>query len=101
MAYWRASPDKGRDDQINRRRVPALRQQARGIHDPQLLKTTNGIRISRACAPVMARAFGCALLFDIVNVQKLDARSCNRLRLDRRMLSGSAVHLSICAIGSL
>jgi hypothetical protein len=45
----------------------------------------------------MARAFGCALLFDIVNVQKLDARSCNRLRLDRRMLSGSAVHLSICA----
>jgi hypothetical protein len=43
----------------------------------------------------MARACGCALLFDIVNVQKLDARSCNRLRLDRRMLSGSAVYLSI------
>jgi hypothetical protein len=43
-------------------------KQARGIRDPQLLKTTNGIRISNACAPVTARACGCAWLFDIVNV---------------------------------
>ena len=38
------------------------------------------------------------LLFDIVNVQKLDGQSCNRVRIKPRIRSGITVRLSILSV---
>lgn len=59
------------------------------MNDPQFPETTDEIPTLSACATVMARVRGRALLFDIVSVQ-IGRALVQPSPADRRMLSGAA-----------